>query len=255
MLVHYLLLYAGVNLLYLLICGIKGQQEDFYDWSVMINGLTSLLLILPVALWLYQRDWRFRPSWMRPQGLRGRDGIWCFLWGGAMAIVLNVAFSLLQIFQRFPSYGEQTQKMTENTSILWMILWTAVTAPLVEELICRGLIYRRLRDYTGIWPSVVISGLMFGLYHGNVVQAIYASILGCLMAILVEISGSLWAIILFHMGANLISVLFSEYAVTLLQWHDGIILTAAMGLLFLVFWGGIFYFRKEWKKRVRKTAY
>ena len=219
MLVHYLLLYAGVNLLYLLICGIKGQQEDFYDWSVMINGLTSLLLILPVALWL------------------------------------NVAFSLLQIFQRFPSYGEQTQKMTENTSILWMILWTAVTAPLVEELICRGLIYRRLRDYTGIWPSVVISGLMFGLYHGNVVQAIYASILGCLMAILVEISGSLWASILFHMGANLISVLFSEYAVTLLQWHDGIILTAAMGLLFLVFWGGIFYFRKEWKKRVRKTAY
>lgn len=172
-----------------------------------------------------------------------------------MAIVLNVAFSLLQIFQRFPSYGEQTQKMTENTSILWMILWTAVTAPLVEELICRGLIYRRLRDYTGIWPSVVISGLMFGLYHGNVVQAIYASILGCLMAILVEISGSLWASILFHMGANLISVLFSEYAVTLLQWHDGIILTAAMGLLFLVFWGGIFYFRKEWKKRVRKTAY
>ena len=96
---------------------------------------------------------------------------------------------------------------------------------------------------------------MFGLYHGNVVQAIYASILGCLMAILVEISGSLWASILFHMGANLISVLFSEYAVTLLQWHDGIILTAAMGLLFLVFWGGIFYFRKEWKKRVRKTAY
>ena len=255
MLVHYLLLYAGVNLLYLLICGIKGQQEDFYDWSVMINGLTSLLLILPVALWLYRRDWRFRPSWMRPQRLRGRDGIWCFLWGGAMAIVLNVAFSLLQIFQRFPSYGEQTQKMTENTSILWMILWTAVTAPLVEELICRGLIYRRLRDYTGIWPSVVISGLMFGLYHGNVVQAIYASILGCLMAILVEISGSLWASILFHMGANLISVLFSEYAVTLLQWHDGIILTAAMGLLFLVFWGGNFYFRKEWKKRVRKTAY
>ena len=59
-----------------------------------------------------------------------------------MAIVLNVAFSLLQIFQRFPSDGEQTQKMTENTSILWMILWTAVTAPLVEELICRGLVDR-----------------------------------------------------------------------------------------------------------------
>lgn len=172
-----------------------------------------------------------------------------------MAIVLNVAFSLLQIFQRFPSYGEQTQKMTENTSIVWMILWTAVTAPLVEELICRGLIYRRLRDYTGIWPSVVISGLMFGLYHGNVVQAIYASILGCLMAILLEISGSLWASILFHMGANLVSVLFSEYAVTLLQWHDGIAITAIMGFLFLVFWGGIFYFRNEWKKRVRKTAY
>ena len=92
------------------------------------------------------------------------------------------------------------------------------------------------------------------LYHGNVVQAIYASILGCLMAILLEISGSLWASILFHVGANLVSVLFSEYAVTLLQWHDGIAITAIMGLLFLVFWGGIFYFRRN-GKRVRKTAY
>ena len=120
--------------------------------------------------------------------------------------------------------------------------------PLVEEVVCRGLVYRRLRDYVGVWPAVLVSGLMFGIYHGNVVQGIYASVLGILMALLVEITGSLWASILFHVGANFISTFFSEFGVQLSQWNGGIGAVLFMGMCFLFFWGGICYFWVRWKK-------
>lgn len=250
-LLHYVLVSAGVNFFFWLICVVKGSQEDFYDYAMLVNGLASVFLALPAALWLYQRDLKLRQPFQRQRRLQAADGIWCFLWGASLAIMLNIAFSLLQIFQRFPTYSEQTQRMTENVNLLMVVFWTAAAAPLVEELVCRGLVYRRLRDYTGIWPAVLISGLMFGVYHGNVVQAIYATILGIIMALLVELTGSLWSSILFHVGANLISVLFSEFAVQLAGWHNGLAAALVMALLFCLFWGGCFYFYGRWRQRKR----
>ena len=247
LILHYVLLTLGVNLLYWVILMVKGASEDFYDWSVWVNGWTSLF-ILPVFWWLYQRDWMLRGRWRRSGKLSVKDGVFSFLWGGSLAIILNIVFALLQIFQRFPTYGEQNQRITGNVSVLWMVIWAAVAAPLGEELVCRGLVFRRLRDYLGKWPAIVISGVMFGIYHGNVVQAIYASILGILMAILVEMTGTLWASILFHMGANMISILYSSYAVQMAGWNDGMILAAFLALQFFLFWGGSFHFLNMWRK-------
>ncbi len=253
MLLHYFLLSVGVNLLYLLIMAVTGQAVDFYDWAVLINGVTSLA-VLPLFVWLYRKDLALRSLHRRKTKLSFSDGIWAFLWGGSLAVVLNIVFALLQIFQRFPAYSEQSQRMMENVNIFWIVLWTAVVAPLVEEVVCRGLVFGRLRDYLGRWSAIVISGLMFGIYHGNVVQAIYASILGILMAILVELTGTLWSSILFHVGANLISVLYSNYALQAAGWNNGILLAAFMLLQLMLLWSGGFYFYGRWQKKKRKAA-
>lgn len=247
LLLHYVLLTLGVNLFYGVLLFLQGPSVDFYDQAVVLNGLASLL-ILPVFWWLYRRDRRLRGGWQRRRRLKLPDGAMSFLWGGSLAVVLNLLFALLQIFQRFPTYSEQTQRITENASVFWLVVWTAVIAPMVEELVCRGLIFRRLRDSMGRWPAIVISGVMFGLYHGNVVQALYASVLGILMAVLVELTGTLWSSILFHMGANLISILYSSYAVALAGWNQGIALAAFLLLQLVLFWVGSFYFLNRWKR-------
>ncbi len=53
---------------------------------------------------------------------------------------------------------------------------------------------------------MVISGMIFGIYHGNLVQAVYAGILGMVFADFLEISGCLWSSVLLHMGANIWSL-------------------------------------------------
>ena len=55
--------------------------------------------------------------------------------------------------------------------------------------------------------AAVISGLIFGIYHGNLVQAVYASLLGIVFAYILDISGCLWSSVLLHMGANIWSLI------------------------------------------------
>ena len=98
--------------------------------------------------------------------------------------------------------------------------------PIVEELIFRGLIYRRLREYTSLGTGAVLSALIFGIYHGNLVQGVYAFLLGLLFVYVYERYHTMTAPILFHMAANLLSVLGSETGA--LDWMYG-----SLG----VFWG------------------
>lgn len=51
-----------------------------------------------------------------------------------------------------------------------MIFWMGIVAPAAEEMIFRWLIYLRLRDWLKMPVAAVISGLIFGIYHGNIVQ-------------------------------------------------------------------------------------
>lgn len=97
---------------------------------------------------------------------------------------------------------------------LWArMLCYEVVAPISEELLFRQVIYKRLRKISPIWLSAVISALLFGLYHGNLVQGIYAFIMGVFLALVYEWTGSILAPIVFHMIANHLSDIAYEVEV------------------------------------------
>lgn len=91
------------------------------------------------------------------------------------------------------------------------ILCYEIVAPISEELVFRQVIYKRLRGISPVWVAVMISALLFGLYHGNLVQGIYAFIMGCLLALVYEWTGSFVAPVLFHMIANHLSDITYEF--------------------------------------------
>jgi len=65
------------------------------------------------------------------------------------------------------------------------------------------MIYQRAKDFWGFGWAMVISGGLFGLYHGNVVQFVYGTILSFLLVLLYERTGTLWAPIAAHIGENI----------------------------------------------------
>jgi len=94
----------------------------------------------------------------------------------------------------------ETATTTGNS--LSMFLYACFIGPLAEELLFRGLILRSLKP-AGKQFAIFFSAVLFGLYHGNVIQIPYAMAVGLLFAyVTVEYSIG-WAVVL-HIFNNFV---------------------------------------------------
>lgn len=74
--------------------------------------------------------------------------------------------------------------------------------PFCEEFVFRGLIFRGYKKSGSAFWAILLSSALFGLMHLNVNQAIYAFVIGILLALLVEVTGSLWTSVFCHVVFN-----------------------------------------------------
>lgn len=222
---------------------LAGDGGALADHTALLTGLASLAVI-PVSLLLMRMDEGLRnrnTQW----GVAALDGLIVFLLGAAYGQIANSAISMLHLSDLFPGYQDQVYDVIMLEHPLVLLLSVGIAAPVAEELIFRGLIYRRLKDYVSWKTAMVISALLFGVYHGNMLQFVYATLLGMVFVLLMEQSGGLWGAILAHMGANLWSVFLSLYSLDLMKAGGGLVLGALVMLMFVGGIFGILYLRRE----------
>ncbi len=97
----------------------------------------------------------------------------------------------------------------ESKDPLVLILVTLVAcvgAPLAEEVVFRGYIYAAVKRFTSIPFAVIFTGLLFGVVHGNLLVLLPLTVLGIVLALAYEYTGSLWAPIAIHFCFNAATV-------------------------------------------------
>ena len=82
-----------------------------------------------------------------------------------------------------------------------------IAAPVIEEILFRGIVLRSIRKFAPAWGAILISSVLFGVYHLNIVQAVYATLMGIAAGILYEKKRNLLFPILVHFANNLITML------------------------------------------------
>ena len=107
------------------------------------------------------------------------------------------------------SYQETMESLLEND--LTMILLVVLVAPLLEELIFRFVILslgQRFMPFTG---ANILQAALFGIYHMNPVQGIYAFILGYIIGLFRKYTGSVIPCICFHVVFNICGLLVDDF--------------------------------------------
>lgn len=133
----------------------------------------------------------------------------------SVAVLLNVL--LLQI--NLPQYSERYQAASEilYSPPFWkQVLTSGLLIPIIEEFLFRGIVFRLLRKKCSFLWAMMISAILFGVYHGNLVQFVYATICGMVLAYLYEKSCRVWSSIWSHMMMNLCAILLTHFGV--LSW-------------------------------------
>ena len=122
--------------------------------------------------------------------------------GAAFSLILNYLFTVTGWIESSASYT-QVAKEQFSYALIPALFFYGVISPLIEEEVFRGIVYNSLRRKMGIFSAILGSALLFGAIHGNIVQLLYGTIMGMVMASLYEKYGKLLAPILFHSAANI----------------------------------------------------
>lgn len=97
-----------------------------------------------------------------------------------------------------------------GSSFAMELFGSALVTPILEELLHRGVVFGRLRRRMGMWSAVILSALVFAILHFNIVQFVYAFLLGIVFALFVEKTGQLYPAIIAHIVANGLAVIRTE---------------------------------------------
>lgn len=195
----------------------------------------SVAVTIPFIAHYYQKDrneptvfWEHMGIEIEKKSMAKKvlNGILMFLAGAAAGVTLNNLLILSGLEEISEGYQQVNQQFFAG-GILFELLGACLLTPFLEELLYRGVVYGRLcdmmildneektergkkRERISRILAVVISALLFGVIHMNLVQFIYAGILGILLAWFMEKAGHFYGAFLAHMGANLMAVLRVE---------------------------------------------
>lgn len=182
-------------------------SEEEVNAILMNNGWGYLVTIAVglVVLRLWQGKQFFRQTlWTRGKPMTLGDFM-CLLalfLGGQFAFSL-IATVLETLFNLFGlSLMSSIESATMSADSFSMFLYAGIGAPIAEELLFRGLVLRKLEPY-GKRFAIVMSALVFGVFHGNLVQIPYAFLVGLVLGYTALEYNILWAMVL-HMINNLV---------------------------------------------------
>lgn len=98
-------------------------------------------------------------------------------------------------------YANGLDSMVSESPLWVTFIATVVIAPIGEEFLFRKLLIDRTRRY-GDGVSVLLSGVLFGLFHGNLFQLFYTVMLGCVLAYVYTRTGRLHFCVALHALIN-----------------------------------------------------
>ena len=96
-----------------------------------------------------------------------------------------------------------TINLIQDQKILPSFVFAVIVAPVMEELCFRKVLIDRLSMYSKKY-TIILSGVMFGLFHANLYQFFYACFLGIAFAYVYTKTGKIWYTMMLHAMVNCI---------------------------------------------------
>ena len=172
--------------------------------------------------------------------IKAMDFIMAIVGGAGVSIALNIVIALTNMAGKDTAFVEVSDLITSNPLIV-TIICAGILIPIVEEILFRGLIFNRIKHQYNFLAGLLISSLLFGIYHGNIVQGIYATLLGIFLGFAYHKTKSILIPVFIHMGGNTFVSIYAKLGEN--EENIGIlVVTVAISIIFNRY--NIFYKQK-----------
>lgn len=185
-----------------------------YTSLLALNAVSAYLLPVVVLFFLFREEIRAFVPDKGYKPFRGEafclftagmtTGIFGTLLTKLINMVVDKLFGTGEIKDAFA--GMEPQNMAEFGVFAFFI---CIIAPIAEEIMFRSLLLKPLRAY-GDLTAVLVSGILFGLYHGNFDQFAYATLLGLFFSTIAVKYNSIVPVTILHAANNIIVTCASD---------------------------------------------
>lgn len=184
-------------------------------WRLLPGLLITewVMLLAPLLFFLWYGKVRLRtalnlnrlPWW----GYPGALGTGLF----SIILVIQLGYWFNQVLPVPKEFEEEMAKLFHGggglSDVLFLLFVAALSPAICEEMVFRGAILSGVRQRLGVWPSVVLVGLLFGLFHISVYRIPPISVLGMVLTYLTLRTGSIYAGMLVHFMNNAFAILIA----------------------------------------------
>ncbi len=210
----------------LLFASLTFEEQLFFDGALQIG---FLLISVGLACFIFKFDFF---SIFKLRGItKDEDNPYIFNKGSSIAIFLffglpimyflnlasgTISQQITALFEGGGIYVPEVDISVQNTSTYHMALYLvriSVMAPLIEEILIRGIVLKALLPF-GSKIAIFVSALMFGLVHGNIGQAVAALVIGIAFGYITVKTKSIYPAIILHAINNLIAGLGSYFIIS-----------------------------------------
>ena len=177
--------------------------------GIWATGCVHFVYIIVFYKWFCKRTVDSTVEDMRKH-LAKRDLLGLITLGVFLQLLVSVLLNYL--LPCFPVLNESYQELYESilpgNSIVAFVV-TAFLAPVGEELIFRGVTISVMEEHLSFWIVNVVQAFLFGLYHMNLVQFLYAFAIGMVLGSVYKKYRNIKACILVHATINLLANVIS----------------------------------------------
>lgn len=185
-------------------------MQTMMEHQSLILAFVALCTI-PPAFFLFSADRKAEKAAQLPVNKKAPlvQYIWIFLFGTAFCLGVNVVIVMSGLAAKDTSYINVSSAMySEGLAV--MLICQGIIVPIAEELMFRGVLYKRCREQMQFFGAAFAVACFFAFIHGSLTQVGYTLVLGMFLAYFYEKFGSLKAAVLLHMLVNVVSIVITK---------------------------------------------
>jgi membrane protease YdiL (CAAX protease family) len=210
---------------------------DFKDQPPTVTILATVvqdLCLIGSALLFARMSGRLRPGdfGLRPTRLWPAVG-WAVLAWAAFYVFTAAFVALVGANPKDDQLPKELGADRSTAAMLAVAFLVAVVAPIAEEFFFRGYFFTALRNWRGLWPAAIGTGVVFGVIHGSSADPAFLlplAFFGFALCMLYERTGSLYPCIALHCANNSVA-----YGATQgWTWQIPVLLVSALAVIGLV---------------------
>lgn len=171
-------------------------EEYIEKLNIYINSKTLIIIFLSMIIFI-PIFYKIYKKYKKENNFKFKNMFIPIAFGISISLIYNITLYNLNNLLNFTNIFELSK-----LPIIVQLISSGICGPILEELVFRGIVYNKLKSFNKPMTAIILTSLIFGLIHSNIINAIYAFGVSFILIYLYEKYKTIKAPILMHIFLN-----------------------------------------------------